>query len=493
MTELDHRSRAEAAGLMKECAVSVEKMSLTFFPEAFTRPFSAPHREIFKVLDDDSIQLSQILAPRGIGKTTIMRTFLAQQVLFGLRRYILYISASGQFAINLTEGFRRELLENERLLKFFGPQKSEMWSEERWKTKGGTMVMPRGAGQQMRGALFGAARPDLIIVDDLEDEQSVYTEEQRRKLKNWFWSTVVNCVDRGRDDWRVVVIGTMLHEDALVADLLEDDEWRSVPLSICDDNYKSLWPEFMSDEKVLKLVASYRRKGLMDVFAREYMNIPMSSETATFTHEMFKRYTAEDLRKAHLVHYLLCDPAKTHEEYSCDTAVICIAHDVMTGSIFVREVSLARMAPDEIYQTIERMARRYGARTLGIEVTSLNEFITHPLKDYLLRHNCMVQVVELKARGHKEDRIKSLRPYYAEGRIYHNAGCGALETQLLGFPRGKRLDAADALAYVTELLHLGGLYAGAGMSFQEEQTHLEKIYKDLEGDDPDPMEGWRVA
>lgn len=498
MNELTTTDKAEAARILKGCGESVERMSLTFFPESFFRPFSAPHHEIFRVLDDDRIQMAQILAPRGIGKTSIMRSFLAQQVLFGLRRYVLYVSASGKFAINLTEGFKRQVMDNPLILKCFGNQESDMWSEERWKTKGGLgrppcMVMPRGAGQQMRGALFGSARPDLIIVDDLEDETTVATEEQRKKLKTWFWSTVANCVDRGSHDWRIIVIGTMLHADALVADLLDDEDWQSVPLSICDDNYRTLWPEFIGQETLDKLVASFRRKGLLDVFAREFQNIPMSSEEGTFTHEMFHQYTFDDLKKTSLVHYLLCDPAKTHEEYSCDTAVICIGHDIRTGNIYVREVALGQMAPDEIYQVIERMARRYRAHTLGIEVTSLDEFITHPLKDYLLRHNCMLQVVDLKARGRKEDRIKSLRPYYAEGRIFHNAGCGALETQLLGFPHGKRLDAIDALAYLTELLYLGGLYAGVSMSEAETQVHLNKIYKELEDNCPEPIEEWRVA
>ena len=74
--------------------------------------------------------------------------------------------------------------------------KSNTFSQDQWITETGTMVMPRGSGQQIRGLLFGNFRPDLIFGDDIEDSESVKSEEQRRKLKEWFFADVMNSVDR---------------------------------------------------------------------------------------------------------------------------------------------------------------------------------------------------------------------------------------------------------------------------------------------------------
>jgi len=152
----------------------------------------------------------------------------------------------------------------------------------------------RGAGQQVRGILYGDNRPDLIIVDDLEDAESVRSDEQRAKTKAWFFEDVINSINRSRKDWKIVVIGTLLHEDSLLANLLEDPSWYHAHLSICDDNFKSNWPDFMDDEGIKKLVDQYRRMGLLDSFYREYMGVPIAKESAKFQQSMFKYYEETD-------------------------------------------------------------------------------------------------------------------------------------------------------------------------------------------------------
>src|SRR5690606_28977398 len=77
-------------------------------------------------------------------------------------------------------------------------------------------IMPRGAGQQIRGLLFKNHRPDRILVDDLEDPEKVDSAEGRAKTKEWFFADLMNCVDRGSKNWRIYVVGTILHEQSLL-------------------------------------------------------------------------------------------------------------------------------------------------------------------------------------------------------------------------------------------------------------------------------------
>ena len=48
----------------------------------------------------------------------------------------------------------------------------------------GVVALCRGRGGQIRGLNVGFTRPDCIIVDDVEDEESVSTEEQMGKAKS---------------------------------------------------------------------------------------------------------------------------------------------------------------------------------------------------------------------------------------------------------------------------------------------------------------------
>jgi len=287
----------EVKDVLAQCYLSTEVSNKTLFPERFSLPYCALHREIFKVLDDDSIQQAVITAPRGWGKTSNCTIgYPAKKILFREKKFIVPVSATATSAILQGENLKNELSTNYRVKELFGSLKTDKFAKDMWVTSTGTMVMPRGAGQQIRGLLYDRHRPDLIVVDDLETSEGVASEEQRAKLKDWFFSDLCNSVNRASNDWKIVVIGTVLHEDALLVNLLEDPEWYSVELSLCSDDYKSNWPDFMSDDDIMKLKLAHEARGQLDLFFREYMGKPISFEDAVFRPEYFKPYEETEIR-----------------------------------------------------------------------------------------------------------------------------------------------------------------------------------------------------
>jgi hypothetical protein len=486
--------------LMSQCVQSTKVSSKIIFPDRFYLPFSSLHNKIFEILDDDSIQQAVIVAPRGFGKTsTVNMSFPAKKILFQEKKFIVPISCTATQAMMQGENLKRELVSNRMINGLFGPMKSDTFSKEMWVTASGTAVMPRGAGQQVRGILFGDSRPDLIIVDDLEDAESVKSEEQRQKTKEWFFADVMNSINRSRKDWKIIVIGTLLHEDSLLANLMDDPGWHHVHLSLCDENFHSNWPDFMTDAQVKELADSYRRMSLLDAFFREYMGMPQSKEDAKFKQEYFKYYDETDeeftKRKKKLEGIVILDPAKTTKKTSDDTAIIGFGVDSEAPAIYVRDIERGQFHPEEQYTKCFDMADRLGARVIGIEVTSLNEFITYPLRNEMIRQRRYYDIVELKARASKEERIEALIPFYRLGFVKHNkSNCNVLESQLLSFPRSKKDDVMDAVAYIVEMLEMGERY------FVPKDTpeQVADEYKDLKDNDYDqeamaPLTGWRAA
>jgi len=275
-------------------------------------------------------------------------------------------------------------------------------------------------------------------------------------------------------------------------------QWVTRTISICDDDYKSNWPDFMSDEDVKALADSFASKGLLDTFYREYRNIPIAKESASFRAEYFRYYEEVEDPVAyaskntdHLFHVLpmgvnphvesvvIVDPAKTVQLQSDFSAVVGIGVDTIANKIYVRDVVARRLYPDELYNEIFSMLARMNARVLGVEVTSLNEFITFPLKNEMMRRGKFYELVELHARKSKLERISALVPFYRQGLVYHNkAVASALEAQLLWFPKSKRIDIADALAYIVQLLEDGSRY------FQPTQKNMKDEFADLDFDEP---------
>lgn len=268
-------------------------------------------------------------------------------------------------------------------------------------------------------------------------------------------------------------------------------KFYTVRLSLCDDNYRSNWPDFISDEEVRALADAYAKEGLLDAFYREFRNIPIARETASFKPEYFKYYdeTEEQLtRHPHCESVVLVDPAKTVQMQSAFSAIVGVTVNVVSNAIYVRDIVAARLFPDQLYDATIKMATSLHASAIGVEVTSLNEFITYPFKNAISKSGRFVQLVELHARKSKEERIAALVPFYRKGEVLHNKTCcGPLETQLLWFPKSKRMDIMDALAYIVIMLEEGERY------FQPTLKQTEDEFKGLVYDDPLPAGYGRVT
>lgn len=484
--------------ILAACYNSTSTTAKVLFPDLFYTEFSIVHNQIFELIDSGAKKIA-IAAPRGIGKTTIASTVAAKSILFRDANFVSYVSSSATNAELQTENIKRELLSNSDIGSLFGNIKThiddnavldESFSKLAWVAFGNTLVLPRGAGQQVRGLKWKKHRPQIIIIDDLEDSEEVMNENNRIKMKKWFFSDLMKSINRYLDDWRFIYIDTLKHEDSLLQELLDSSDWESLTLSLCDDSYNSYVPAYISTEELKKEVEEHREKGILDVFYMEYMNVPISREDATFDSKNFKYYDDADIAgKSNIETVVILDPAKTVKIQSAESSIVGIGIDRDSARLYIRDVVSKKMYPDEIYQELFDMAVRLDAKVLGIEVTSLNEFIKQPIKNQMFKNNKFFELVWLNARASKEERIASLSPFYRQGYIYHNRMCcGKLEAQLLGFPRSKMWDVMDAVAYIVEMLELGERYFTPS---DQSDNDPESEYEEL--DYEDPLEGWRFA
>lgn len=491
---------------LQRCYEDTRICAKTLFPDAFYTNFSTLHDQIFDLIDSGERKVA-IAAPRGLGKTTIARTVAAKGILFRDVNFISYVSNSATAAEMQTENIKRELKSNREIRKLFGDIEvsdediglDESFSKSSWVAFGNTLVMPRGAGQQVRGLIWKNHRPQLIIVDDLENSEEVMNELNREKLKDWFLADLLKSVNRYLDDWRIIYIDTLKHEDSLLQMLLESGDWAHLRLALCDEHYNSFVPEYISTNQLKAEAADHRDKGKLDVFYMEYMNVPVATEDASFKEGNFRYYneTDEDFNADTLENVVIVDPAKTVKMQSKESAIVGIGLDYQKPAIYFRDCVSRKMYPDELYDEFFAMQARLNAYNTGVEVTGLEEFIKQPIENERIRRGAKFPTpIWLKARGGPADgekgkiqRIKALVPFYRQGYIFHNTTCCAgLEAQLLMFPRSRLLDIADAFAYIIEMMGLGERYFNPP---DDDPKDIEKEYAELEYDNP--LEDWRYV
>lgn len=514
-------SANEIDDLILPCIGSTPITGVTIFPEHFTRPFCPVHNEIFKILDNDNIKRAAIAAPRGFGKTTTIGLgFAGRRALFREDAYIVYISSTATEAASKIKTLAHELLESELIRELFGDLKGVKWAEEKGEIElsdsNGSFcfIQAKGAGSQVRGLKWGKHRPTLFIVDDLEDAEEVQNEMIRKKLKEWFFADLIGACDQARTSkTRVIVIGTILHEDALLANLLDEgsitdedellddslkllkqrEEFTTVRLEACDDEFNSVWPEYLTSEELRYKAAVYERRGLLDVFYREWRNIVIAKDSATFQKSMFRYYDEDDkdfkLSLRNIETIILVDPAKTANTTSAFTAILAVGFDCTTNRIYVRDAVNKKLTPDGIFTEALDMADRFNTCVIGIEVTGLNNFVIYPFDQAAAVRKRFYDIKHIKAIKEKTLRVAGLAYFYRVGSVYHNKDVhvhGTLETQLMSFPRSKYWDVMDCLANMIEMFELGNrnftmqLDGGVdpGQSLKTIEAEYELLYEE---------------
>ena len=181
-----------------------------------------------------------LAAPRGEAKSTFISLFFVLWcVLTGRKRYILIIADALEQAAILLEAVKAELDGNPRLAMDFPTEtgRGRVWNVGTILTAQNVKLQALGAGKRMRGLRHGPYRPDLVILDDLENDENVAKPEQRDKLQDWLQKTVLNlgAADGSMD---VVYVGTILHYDSVLARTLDKPTWQS-------KRFRSIvqWPE----------------------------------------------------------------------------------------------------------------------------------------------------------------------------------------------------------------------------------------------------------
>ena len=161
--------------------------------------------------------------PREHGKSTINSfLFPLYSTLYNKSQFTLIISATEQIALPFLDMIKDELENNQLLIEDFGIFKGNRWNNNEIWIRGrvglDACIMIRGIDGSLRGIHFKQHRPQLVLLDDLLKDDTAKSESKREQVKNTFTDVVIPI---GTRDTNILVVGTVLHEEDLMADLLK--------------------------------------------------------------------------------------------------------------------------------------------------------------------------------------------------------------------------------------------------------------------------------
>lgn len=448
-------------------------MAVCLLSNHFNKKPAPFHNDIFKLLQK-GLKYNCIVAPRGHAKSTVVTlAYVMYCILFKKANFILIISDTYTQAKYFLDSIKKEIETNDLIKFLFGNLQGDVWGESELETANGVRIVCRGAEQKIRGLKWKQHRPDLIVVDDLENDELVANKERRVKLERWFFGSVLPALS---DNGRLIIIGTILHYDSLLNKLSKNPEFNTLFYrAIMND--KPLWEAKYSIEDLDRIRDSYRAQGMIDVFYCEFMNEPLSDENAIFKKSYFKYYKDDEIIIKSLSKFLTVDLAISEKE-TADYTVLMVTGIDGHNNIYILEYLRDRYTPIETMNLIFDLVKKWDIDVAGIEGVAYQRALQWFIEDEMKRRNFFFRIEELKADTDKQRRIRGLQPRYALGTIFHKPHHTEIEEELLLFPKAPHDDLSDALAYVPQIAFEGSSPASEvkeKVSGREDAVRLQSV------------------
>ena len=223
-----------------------EFFARTYFPHYVKSEASAFHRwfydEMPKRIDMPTGQMIDVSAPRGEAKSTLgTQLFTLWCIVTGRKHIIPLVMDRFDQAGTLLEAVKVELESNPRLAMDFPAAvgAGRVWQAGVIVTRNNAKVQAFGSGKRMRGLRHGPHRPDMVFLDDIENDENVRSKEQRDKLEAWVKKVVIPLgpPDGSMD---IIYLNTILHYDSVANRIHKNPRWVRV-------KFKAIvrWPDRM--------------------------------------------------------------------------------------------------------------------------------------------------------------------------------------------------------------------------------------------------------
>lgn len=494
-------------GLRKRLgAIDLEYFGKAYFSHYFNRETPDFHRELDRIWKDgvlkgriptskDEVKIISrlpgckrgVAAPRGHAKSTNM-TFkdTAHAIVYEYKHYPIIISDSSDQAESFLENLRVEFEENEALIKDFGNLQGKVWRNDVLLTSTDIKVEAIGSGKKIRGRKHRNWRPDLLVLDDIENDENVRTPEQRKKLENWFYKAVSKCGDDYTD---IIYIGTLLHYDSLLAKVLRNpgyrcikykavlsfaknkklwEQWESIYIDLSNENHEQDAMDFFMENREAMLEGtqvlweaklSYYDLMIMKVtegdsaFNSEEQNEPINPEDCLFQAEWFDYYNEAELdfRNKIFRFYGYVDPSLGKSKKSDPSAIITLAKDTVSGYMYILDADIERRHPDRIIDDcIEKeiwLRKTFGRgyAKFGCETVQFQWFLKEELAKRSAQRGLYLPIEEVPQTSDKTMRVQTLQPDIKNKYIKFNQKHKTLLEQLKYFPMADHDDGPDAL------------------------------------------------
>ena len=479
----------------------------TYFPHYVRGEESVFHAWFYDdvpgLLDDAAGHLIDFSAPRGEAKSTLCTQLCTLWcVVTGRKHFVPIVMDSFDQAVTMLEAIKTELTDNPRLQMDWPDAcgQGRVWNAGVALTANNRKLQAFGSGKKMRGLRHGPHRPDLVILDDIENDENVRSKTQRDKLESWVLKTVLNLgPPEGTMD--VLYPNTVLHYDSVANRFHRKPRWvrRRFKAILRWPDRMDLWDEWerlLLEEQAQESAEPIAdgadpEPGAADAFYRqhraemeqgavvswpsvrpllklmmiraeshkafdcEFQNDPTNDENAPFAGMKYWVVPCSDW-----IFLGVLDPALGRSATKGDYAAALVGGWERNRSrLSIVEAAVARMRPELQLQRLINWQREYRCLLWGIEDTGFQEYFRQEIVRQSAEAKVPIPAIGIRnespngGRGEniKDLLIESIAPHVANGLILFHQRHVLFNEQVRHWPEADHDDAPDALQMLWRL------------------------------------------
>ena len=383
-----------------------------------------------------------IVAPRGFAKSTVFALgYVMFCVLFKRKKFIVIISDSQTQAEELLGTIIEELETNKFIIAIFGkiagyiPPRAEdkkKWTTKEIVTTTQIKIVAKGITSKLRGLKFDGQRPDLILLDDIENDINVENVEYRNKVEKIFKKSISNLGDATT---QIVWVGTILHFDSVLQRYVDDPpKGYHVEFDVASPD---LWPTYWTEER---LELKKEEIGTL-AYEQEYMNNPIDPSTQILKFTSF--YDSIDLNQCDKFVYI--DLSNREKEINDFTAMVTIAKHRDTGKLYIIDPQKLKGKVEDQVNFVIDYYLRYKHNILAIEDNSFQIWFVQLLQKEALANGIYIPIKQITQIRDKVSRAKSVSVYLENGTVSSNTNYQDFNSEVEHFPKAKHDDQTDSM------------------------------------------------
>ena len=420
-------------------------------------PPASFHHDLISALSDHNDKMLEVIGFRGSAKTSFTSTMLPLwAALQHPERYpfiVLISDTATQAAANIA-AIKHELENNSLLKNDFA--KRQIWnkefsefeatleSNEEWQSKNmlldnGVRIFARSRGQKIRGLRHLSNRPTLIIVDDPEDGEWVKTKENRNKTDRWLKSEVIPALSA---DGRLVVIGNLLHDDALMSRLKKSGLFHVLEFPLITKKGEVTWT---ARYPTLQSLLTQRQLMGEVAWQREMLLNPVSEEGAEVRPSDIQYYdTVPRVPQGLRGHGIdLAISTKASADYTAKVHGD-IYYEDSRPFVYIQKYPLnVHFTFHQMLEYMKTVPESGGQHIMFVEDVAFQKAAIQEME------RASLPVVPLRPIADKRARLRVAAIYIKNGTVkFPRTGCEELIAQLLNFGTEAYDDLVDALVYL---------------------------------------------